>query len=157
MGIDKSYELIEEFVLEEDVTLITRKTEPDGTNYNFTACTVLLTAPKTEYNKATIYTKFYCGDKYNAGYVAHAQNTSYYKRSKQSAKIENGVLRYGSIAPAFTYGKDQYTLTSEIGGLSETATNILVSSNIDRIDISVQNTSLPIPAGMLVQIYGVRA
>ena len=157
MGTDKSYELIEEFVLEEDVARIKRTTEPDGTNYNFTACSVLLTAPKTEYNKVTIYTHFYCGVIENKGYVIHAPDTKYYKRSKQEAKIENGVLRYNSLSPTFIYGNDQYTLVTEIQSRTETATNILVGSNIDRIDISTSNTSILIPAGMLVQIYGVRA
>lgn len=157
MGVDKSYELIEEFVLEEDVTLIKRTTEPDGTTYNFTACAVLLTAPKTEYNRTTIYTNFYCGVVSNKGYVIHAQNTKYYKRSKQEAKIENGVLRYSSVTPTFVYSDDQYISASEIQSHSETATIILVSSNIDRIDIQATDNTLPIPAGMLVQIYGVKA
>lgn len=153
----KPFELIEEITLSEDTQKIVRTIEPSGTPYNFKKIVVLITSPKTdEVITRTVYTRIYCGSEAPASYIAFTSNSKYFKRAAWRMQIENSELRYSTVDCTFVYGNAQNAQGGDSVTYKEKPTCNIVTDNISKIEIYCSSNEY-VPAGFLIQVYGVRA
>lgn len=154
MGIDKPYELIESIMTDEPA-IVERTQEPDGTPYNFVAVKTSITAPKKLPANVTMYARIFFGEESNSTYSMYKENYAYFNRATYTWKRENNVLT-GIVNKSAAI----YNLQGENGGdYMETRTIpevIMINENFTKLKFYAAN-NLPIPAGFLIQIYGVRA
>lgn len=147
MGIPGDYELIEEITLEEVVDNILRYNEPDGTAYNLVNAFVSVYVPIQDggYVPGTIWVYFRNYNNINAGrlYVIYSKNISknVYLRAEQ--RTSNGIW----LNPSGEFGQEN-TMSTRMYVYNVKTEN----SNITGIHILAT-----LPAGTIIQIYGVRA
>lgn len=147
MGIPGGYELIEEITLAESVDNILRYNEPDGTAYNLVNAFVSVFVPIQDggYVPGTIWIYFSNANNFYAGrlYVNKSDNISrnVYLRAEQ--RTSNGIW----LNPSGEFGQENMMSTR----MSVYNVNT-VNSNIYGIHIIAT-----LPAGTIIQIYGVKA
>lgn len=146
MGLDKSYELIEEITLTEKVTQLIRNAEPNGTAYHFKKMYVNIITPQAEEN-GSIYSMF------NNILIALAFNSIKSQSSEGGiaqicAHVDNGFLDgYGVGAPNVS------TSSNLIGYVTRSNT----PSGIAAIDSVKIQATVDIPMNTNIKIYGMRA
>lgn len=160
---NESFELIETIVLTEEVSVVERTKEPNGTDYNFKELYVELTFPnRTKLEKTVpIYAlniaPFLKGSIYYGARpyimrmdvgisppVSHIANARFYLR------FRNGMLR-----TSCTYGNTgEY---SNRGGFIDSNMDILSKKSINGFHIGIDKSVFPVAATPTIKIYGIRA
>ena len=143
MGLDKSYELIEEIVLEEDASVV-RENEPDGAVLHLRSLLIMFLSPGASADMA-ISQSIYVGNEsvYNYGVKTIGMNAG--AESVLFAEVADGAIKV-----------EQMFVRSKTGAVYEantprTAYKIVSENAITRISLST------LPAGAKINIYGVRA
>lgn len=147
MGLPGDYELIEEITLSESVDSVMRINEPDGTAYNLVNAFLSVYVPIQDdgYIPGTIWVYFRDYKNLNAGrlYISNSNtiNRAVYMRAEQ--RTSNGIW----LNAVGEFGEQN------IGSRRMTVYNVKTeNSNITGIHIICS-----LPAGTVIQIYGVRA
>ena len=152
MGIPGGYELIEEITLEEDVSSISRWSEPNGTPYRFSAFCII-----AEINVSDSDTSYYLRVDASSKETPNIFLEYFDKNSIKNKRIN---INYEALSP------NLFRLSSEINDKS----NVLFTKG----NVSVRNSSYDRPllstivnkiyignitflAGTKIKIYGVRA
>lgn len=146
MGVDKAYELIEEIILTEKVTQISRNAEPNGTAYHFRKMYVNIVTPQAEEN-GSIYSIF------NNTLIGLAFN------SIKSQSSEGGIAQiYAHVANGFLdgYGVGAPNVSTS-ANLIRYVTRSNTPSGIAAIDSVKILGTVGIPINTNIKIYGVRA
>lgn len=149
--LNKQYELIEEVTLEEDVESFTRTADTNGNPYNFSAMRIYVDATAAEGANNNSQMIFSLGTKSNnfAIYLqATGGITNTARNTLLNAQNENGF-------------RSVWFATATSGG---TSTNIQTISahytyiweNVTRLALSTHPSTLKIPAGTCIRIYGIR-
>lgn len=149
--LNKQYELIEEVTLEEDVESFTRTADTNGNPYNFSAMRIYVDATAAEGANNNSQMIFSLGTKSNnfAIYLqATGGITNTARNTLLNAQNENGF-------------RSVWFATATSGG---TSTNIQTRSahytyiweNVTRLALSTHPSTLKIPAGTCIRIYGIR-
>lgn len=155
MGIDKAYELIET-IMTDGTAIVEREAEPNGTPYNFSHAIVVITSPKNIESSIAVFCHMVTWDVSLSSYAMFQKNVAYFKRAMFLADVVKGILTYKSTDSMNSYANQQDQGTTDSGTLRQSPTLKFTSSNIRRIKVCDTNVSA-IPAGFLIQIYGVRA
>lgn len=147
MGIPGGYELIEEITLSESVDSVLRVNEPDGTAYNLVNAFLSVYIPIQDggYIPGTIWVYFRDYKNFNAGRLfiskSGAINKNVYMRAEQ--RTSNGIW----LNAIGEFGQENMM------SIRMNVYNVkTVNSNITGINIIAT-----LPAGTIIQIYGVRA
>lgn len=146
MGVDKTYELIEEITLTEEVTQLIRNAEPNGTAYHFRNMYVNIITPQAK-EGGVIYSKF------NNILIGLAMN------SITSQVPEGGIAQiYAHVDDGFLdgYGVGTPNLTTS-SSLARYLTPLNVPSGISAINSIKILATVNIPINTNIKIYGVRA
>lgn len=146
MGVDKTYELIEEITLTEEVTQLIRNAEPNGTAYHFRNMYVNIITPQAK-EEGVIYSKF------NNILIGLAMN------SITSKVPEGGIAQiYAHVDDGFLdgYGVGTPNLTTS-SSLVRYLTPLNVPSGISAINSIKILATVNIPINTNIKIYGVRA
>lgn len=164
MGLDRSYELIEEIVFDEDASRLERTMSPDGTPYSFIAMKVQILNMPTE--KTGINALMYMGDSEHPEYiyfyisitntVASQSNTAYGEavlRGGYWQAIQKGNSSAGSITPNGSF-KVALAITEPSAGFRLTTADV---PSIESLRIVPYTGEKLITAGTTIRIYGVRA
>lgn len=155
MGVDKEYELIEE-ITTDGAAITERAQEPDGTPYDFEKVMVVITAPEQTKAGVTAYVRFFTDNTYLASYATFPENRAYFFRSMYVAEVKNGILEYRNAEASIIYSSTQGGGSGDASALKQSATPCFASSNITKVHCFGFNSTV-LPAGFLIQIYGVRA
>lgn len=155
MGIDKPFELIEEITTDGE-TIVERTLEPDGTPYDFKKIMVVVTAPKQMEASVTGYAQISAGNTALSSYLGFPANQAYFRRGLYAAEVKNGMLEYRSVESAIVYSATQGGGSGDASAMYQSVTPCFVSANITKVRCFGYNTTA-LPAGFLIQIYGVRA
>ena len=155
MGVDKAYELIEE-IATDGSAIIERTQEPDGTPYDFEKVIVVVTSPKQMGASVTVHVSFFTDNTSLSSYAIFPANKNYFYRSSYVGEIRNSILEYRSVEASIIYGSAQGGGSGDTSSLKQSATLRFASSNITRVQCFGLNSTV-LPAGFLIQIYGVRA
>lgn len=146
MGVDKTYELIEEITLTEEVTQLIRNAEPNGTAYHFRNMYVNIITPQAK-EGGVIYSKF------NNILIGLAMN------SITSQAPEGGIAQiYAHVDDGFLdgYGVGTRNLATS-SNLVRYLTPLNVPSGISAINSINILATVNIPINTNIKIYGVRA
>lgn len=146
MGVDKTYELIEEITLTEEVTQLIRNAEPNGTAYHFRNMYVNIITPQAK-EGGVIYSKF------NNIIIGLAMN------SITSQVPEGGIAQiYAHVDDGFLdgYGVGAANKTTS-SSLIRYLTPLNVPSGISAINSIMILATVNIPINTNIKIYGVRA
>lgn len=146
MGVDKTYELIEEITLTEEVTQLIRNAEPNGTAYHFRNMYVNIITPQAKEN-GVIYSRF------NNILIGLAMN------SITSQVPEGGIAQiYAHVDDGFLdgYGVGAPNLMTS-SSLVRYLTPLNVPSGISAINSIKILATVNIPINTNIKIYGVRA
>lgn len=147
MGLDKSYELIEEIVLEEEAT-VSRRTEPDGTAYNFCAMALKAEFPAVD-KSGNIPINFRLGTSNHINsYFISPYDESASKYGFCRCWLDGTVYRIGCWTCVHNVGEHAYYYENPI------MQNKYFASNGNISDVSI---GVPMPVGTKITIYGVRA
>lgn len=147
----KQYELIEDFTLEKDAAIITRKKYPEshprsGEPYDFNAIRVYVSIP--DKSSVTAQIIFCTGTGSNGYYIFHAQNNGLLAGKASQAFFraynDGGFVNY-DVAVSQNYTK--HAIPSYIAK---------VWGNVDKLEISSNNSGNVFPAGTRIRIYGIR-
>ncbi len=155
MGIDKPFELIEEITADGEA-IVERTLEPDGSPYDFKKVMVVVTAPKQMEASVTAYAQIFAGNTVLSSYLVFAANQAYFRRGLYAAEVKNGILEFKSVESAIVYSATQGGGSGDASTVYQSVTPCFVSSNITKVRCFGYNTTA-LPAGFLIQIYGVRA
>lgn len=147
MGIPSGYELIEEITLSESVDSVLRTREPDGTLYNLVNAFLSVYVPIQDsgYIPGTIWVYFRNYKNFNAGrlYISLSNtiNRAVYMRAEQ--RTSNGIW---------------------LNAVGEFGEENMVSRRMNVYNVETENSNITciniicsLPAGTIIQIYGVRA
>ena len=157
---NEKFELIETIVLTEEVNLVERKEEPDGTAYNFKELLVEVSFPtrdklENDYSLGIVrasfgslkYSPYFAAGEvvilHNLGIEQLQRIYLYEKIEKQMCLMYSG---YGSSASA--YSSRNQGLGGNFGYTTE--------KSIKKFNVSVTN-SFPVAAKPTIKIYGIRA
>lgn len=145
-GVDGTYELIETITLEEDVTSITRNTEPNGNAYSF----------------KDVYVRF--------NWAESIPNNKWIQLTVRAGGVVSNAFRtyLGAGATCKSWIKTLCHYGQRFFVLSDSSSNIGYANNFAYIPISILETDAPIdsitishetgmPVGTKIYIYGVRA
>ena len=155
MGVDKAYELIES-ITTDGTSIVEREVEPNGTPYNFSHVTVVVTSPKNMESKVLIYVSMSIGSEAGLSYSEFPSNIAYYRRAMYSANVANGIMLYQVTNSTDVFDDTQDKGNTDAIAIRQSPTLIFTSNNIKKIRIFGRKTSAA-PAGFLIQVYGVRA
>lgn len=154
MGIDKAYELIEE-ITTDGAAIVERTQESDGTPYNFVAIKVAITSPKNLSDSQTVYAVIFCGEKSIGTYSMFRNNVNYFCRATYTWKKENNVVTGNMSVPTYIYAP-QGGNGGDYSGAKITPDVVVADENFTKLKVFIDD-NMPIAAGFLIQIYGVRA
>ena len=154
MGVDKAYELIESFITDGTATSIERVQEPDGTPYNFVSVKVAITSHKNLSAEQTVYVMMFAGGQGVGTYSTYMGNLDYFYRATYTWTKENGAITGIVNTPTIIY-TDQDKNGGDYSPMKVTPDVAIASENFTRLRVYCMNGT--IPAGFLIQIYGVRA
>lgn len=147
MGLDKSYELIEEIVLEEEATVL-RRTEPGGAAYNFSAMALKVEFPAVD-KSGNIPINFRLGTlNYTNSYFINPYDKNASKYGFCRCWLDGTVYRIGWWTCVHNAGEFAYYYENPLVQNKYFASN----GNITSVSIGV-----PMPVGTKITIYGVRA
>lgn len=147
MGLDKSYELIEEIVLEEEATVL-RRTEPGGAAYNFSAMALKVEFPAVD-KSGNIPINFRLGTlNYINSYFINPYDKNASKYGFCRCWLDGTVYRIGWWTCVHNAGEFAYYYENPLVQNKYFASN----GNITSVSIGT-----PIPVGTKIEIYGVRA
>lgn len=155
MGIDKPFELVEE-ITTDGGAIVERTLEPDGSPYDFKKIMVVVTAPKQMEASVIGYAQISAGDTALSSFLSFPANQAYFRRGLYAAEVKNGMLEYQSVESAIVYSATQGGGSGDASAMYQSVTPCFVSSNITKVRCFGINTTA-LPAGFLIQIYGVRA
>ena len=155
MGVDKTCELIDE-ITTDGAAIIERTQEPDGTPYDFEKVMLVVTAPKQMGASVVVFVNFFADNTYLSSYAVFPGNKDYFYRSLYVGEIRNSLLEYRIVDASIIYSSTQGGGVGDVSSLKQSATLRFTSSNITRVRCFDSN-STALPAGFLIQIYGVRA
>ena len=154
MGVDKAYELIES-ITTDGTAIVEREAEPNETPYNFSHVIVVVTSPKNMESESTLYAHISTGDANQYAFAVFPKNVAYFRRTMYSADIRNGILSYASTVAVNVYGDLQDQGNTDVGNIAKSPTLKFTSNNIKKIQVTGAKATA-VPAGFLIQIYGVR-
>ena len=154
MGLDKSYELIEEITLAEETGVITRDTEPDGRAYNFTELKCLVIGMNSSGNNAYYALTSNRLNKLPVSIFSISGSDVNYRSLAEISCAGAIVIGRGSTSPG--YNAVQATMLS-LYNVSPTL--YWPSGKIEGFILRPQNAQGPIQlmAGTKIMVYGVRA
>ena len=154
--LHKPYELIETITLTEDVGVVTRTQEPDGTPYAFKAIGVVVQAEVGSVNCGISVLGNYESTRLQAGFINGAISDTIKKYGYAQIYPDWGVwTAIGSTAVnGFTW-----TVTQMTGYSPAQAFSVKESENpyCTQVTLGVNTSGATIPTGSIIQIYGVRA
>lgn len=161
---NESFELIETIILTEEVNVVERTKEPDGTDYNFKELYVDMRFPDFAKMKSSVHLnalniRALFQNDLAASYQAYSYITDMLvSKDKISAHIPlmccHMKLRNGLCKHSCTYGNTgEY---SNRGGFINSDMTILSNKSINGIRISC-GTNFPVAATPTIKIYGIRA
>lgn len=150
LGMGGQYQLIEDITLSEDVTRFSRKADPEGVAYDFSAIRVLMYAPAYAGATSADQVIFSLSSPKTASMVYHQASNAVATNAKRtilSARNQNGFV--------------DYLVTVANGGNVGTVglrPAILVEpwQNISTLNMVTNPSSQVIPAGTRIVIYAVR-
>lgn len=147
---EPQFELIEEITLTEDVAQIERSAEPNGTPYNFKKVIVY-----TENNNgidSIQNTKMYINGLVNYGIYARVKNRADRTFSRTELFVENGMFDANSrYSTTINVGSGGAANEYRIGRGYE-----FITDSINKLTFQ-QDSTVPIPSGTTIKIYGIRA
>lgn len=154
MGVDKPYELIEE-ITADGAAIVERTQESDGTPYNFVAIKVAITSPKNLSENKTVYARIFCGEYTCSTFSPYKANVAYFCRATYTWRKENGAIIGAVNIPTAIYNAQD----KNGGDFSDARIMpdvVIADENFTKLRVYSKNAT-PLPAGFLIQIYGVRA
>ena len=154
MGVGKPYELIEEITVDGE-TIVERTQELDGTPYNFVAIKVVITSTKNLSEDKVLYARIFCGEVASSTFSTYKANVDYFCRATYTWRKENDAIIGTVNVPTRIYG-DQNKPGGDFSDARITPNVVIVDENFTKLRVYSQNVT-PLPAGFLIQIYGVRA
>lgn len=154
MGVDKAYELIET-ITADGTAIVERTQEPDGTPYNFVAVKATITSPKALSDRKIVYARIFCGQISSSTFSSFEANSNYFLRATYTWEKKHNI-----IAGTVNVSTNIYNTQDESGGDYSSARIIpdviVADENFTKLKVYSINNQ-PVPAGFLIQIYGVRA
>lgn len=153
-GLNKQYELIEDFTTDKDVSQITRTKDLNGVAYNFSAVKIVATFAVAARDTQAVF------------YVRDKDNNNIFYHTAASGSISNGDTRKSVVTMYNDGGLTNYNALTPTTNKGSTAIayQAIPSScgrewkNIAAIYITTYSSSgsVPIPAGTRILIYGIR-
>ena len=145
--LQKTYELIEEVTLAEAVTVFKRTADTNGVPYNFSAIRIRVLAPAATAKAQIIFSIYGSG---GSNMIYHQQGEALQTSERATnfiARNDHGLIDYYGVSAA--------------KGVSDTPKMrdgyiIRPWSNVVSLSLSTYPSSVMIPAGTTIQIYGVR-
>ena len=154
MGIDKAYELIET-ITADGTAIVERTQEPDGTPYNFVAVKATITSPKALSDAKTVYARVFCGQISNSTFSSFKENSNYFLRATYTWEKKHNIIAGIVNVPTNIYSEqDKYG--GDYSSARIVPDVIVADENFTKLKVYSTNNQ-PVPAGFLIQIYGVRA
>lgn len=147
-AVGGTYELVEEITTTEDLTSLKRTAHPDGTPYNFKGAKVRMDVPAGT-GTGVVNTNYR-----NASTLLSQSSTNTIATAKRyqwsRAWREHGMWECEFTTGASnTYAATTYKMIRSV--------DIINDLNITQIDIAATTSGVPLPAGTIIRIYGVRA
>lgn len=144
MGVDKAYELIEEIVLNEAVTQVTR------TNMTLTETRIVVEVPVSD-SVSAVAIEIYSGSiLIGYGYIGNFINKENVKTAKFTVKRDHGAYVFGMVST----NANSAAQKAGCGTLSETASLFAVENAITKISLYSTSNSIPLPIGTKITIEG---
>lgn len=154
IGIDKPYELIEK-ITTDGVAIVERTQEPDGTPYNFVAIKVAITSPKKLSASQTVYGRMFFGKQSIGTYSMFKANFDYFFRATYTWEKDNSIVTASMNEPTIIYAaQDKNGGDYSIAKITPDV--FITDENFTKL-LAYSSNNTPLPAGFLIQIYGVRA
>lgn len=150
--VEKQYELIEEITLEEDITLFKRLNEPSGEPYNFSAIRVYVEAAPCPTASSTSQLILKCMTAQDVSNIYHQVNgglNSVARATGFVARNDCGLVEYYAITSSSGDVVDNVKTKPRYGAIRPWV-------NIARLQISCYPSTVYIPAGTKITIYGIR-
>lgn len=145
---EKSYELIEEVTLEEDVSSFLRTADPQGNPYNFSAIRIFIQTAK---GTGTAQVIFSIGSETSNNYVYYQKGDILVSNKEQDAIYrqynDNGRMFFEGAACA---RNNSGNFGARVSYLDKEWKNVI------RIALTVNSDTVRIPAGTTIKIYGIR-
>lgn len=153
---DGDYELIETITLAEDTERIVRTQEPDGTVYAFRAFGIVVSSKTGVVNSGLNVIVSSGNDRLNSGFINSIISTGGERFGYCEVAIINGVWTAAGSGAVNGY---TWTVTSLTGQSPAYAFKRLatVYPSASQILIQINISGAVIPAGTVIEIYGVRA
>lgn len=150
--VEPQYELIEDITLTEDVATINREEAPDGRAYNFSAVRILLEAQPTTGASSTSQLIFalYGNNVSSSAIIYHQVNNGL----NTSARATSFVARNDCGFIEF-YSANSAAIDTADALKTKPYAVVKPWENVQRINLGRYPTSLVIPAGTRIQIYGI--
>lgn len=144
--VEKQYELIEEVTLTEAVSYFSRNKDTNGRAYNFSAITVIVIASAASATAALIFNPMDVDNKY-LFYHEHAGGLGTSNRSC----VFRGRNDHG-LSEGYSFG----TNTANANCYAERSFNGDAWRNVSKINLATYPSTVLIPAGTTIKIYGIR-
>jgi hypothetical protein len=146
----RDYELIEDITLEAAVSYFTRNKDTNGVAYNFSAITIIVSAPACpNADSGTAYSLIFIPQDADEKYLYYHEHRNGVGTSKRTcifkARSDHGLCDGYSFATNANSGNVY----------AEPGYNGPLWRNVAKIQLTIY-PSIPIPAGTRIQIYGVR-
>jgi hypothetical protein len=156
-AVEKQYELIEDITLDEDVTSFTRSKCPinekwNGEAYNFSAVRMYINAQPCDDATSSSQIIFNLASASNSYHIYHQQNNGLSTSARTTglvARNDRGFVDYYAVNGSGSGSSGSLTARPDY-------TFVRPWDNIIRINLSTHPSSLTIPAGSRIRIYGIR-
>lgn len=144
VGVDKPYELIEEVVLNEAVTQVTR------TNMTLAETRIVVEVPVSD-SVSAVAIEIYSGSiLIGYGYIGNFINKENVKTAKFTVKRDHGAYVFGMVST----NANSAAQKAGCGTLSETASLFAVGNAITKISLYSTSNAIPLPIGTKITIEG---
>lgn len=144
MGVDKSYELIEEIVINESVAQVVR------TNMSLAEMRIVVEVPISDSAGAVAIEVYSKSTLIGYGYIGNLINKEHIRMAKFSVKRDRGTYVFSTVS---TNG-DLAAQKAGVGVLNETASLFPVENAITKISLYSTSSSIFLPVGTKITIEG---
>lgn len=147
-----TYELVEEITTTEDLTQIDRTTWPDGTKYNFKEMVVKCVYEVAAGTSGQVNVTFQ--NRTGSQWTTLGTTSGQVLNTKRYYHWNHCYKRYGFWNAQHGYSSSVYaSAVYQMAGYAAVINDL----NIDALNIKATNSTIPLPAGTTIRIYGVRA
>nr|DAI88712.1 MAG TPA: nucleoid-associated protein [Caudoviricetes sp.] len=144
MGVDKSYELIEEIVINESVAQVVR------TNMSLAEMRIVVEVPISDSAGAVAIEVYSKSTLIGYGYIGNLINKEHIRMAKFSVKRDRGTYVFSTVS---TNG-DLAVQKAGVSALNETASLFPVENAITKISLYSTSSSISLPIGTKITIEG---